>query len=274
MKSMKSRLIILSFLLPLLLTSASVAKLQEETVSGDGTVTRKTIDSKGGIVIEQFAEGTDGSIPSPSDFRRVEQQETKEKRERLRSSLAVKTLSDTFSIIESIIDKQDFLLKHGFIPEQISELQELTDQYLENLDYISTNISDLDSFKSAKMELMVRLFRDVNKVLLPEQIAKLNRWNDVERGLAKILLTTEIGDELGLSEVQRDSIQQKSQKIADEINEFIAAKKREAFEVTDHSLTTSQKEKLAELISIESFDRFRDSRSLNQLQRQLEFRDQ
>ena len=94
-KSMKSRLIILSFLLPLLLTSASVAKLQEETVSGDGTVTRKTIDSKGGIVIEQFAEGTDGSIPSPSDFRRVEQQETKEKRERLRSSLAVKTLSDT-----------------------------------------------------------------------------------------------------------------------------------------------------------------------------------
>ncbi|QEG22615.1 hypothetical protein [Mariniblastus fucicola] len=270
-----NRFSILALLLPFLLVGASFAQLQEEVTSGDGTVTRKTVDSNGGIVIEHFAEGTEKfSLPSPSDFRRVEQQEAQEKREKTGSSLAVRRLSDTFTIIDSIVDQRDFLLKHGFIPEQITELEELADNYSSNLENIQVNISDPDSFKSAKTELMVGLFRNVNEVLLPEQISKLNRWNDAKRGLAKILLSTEIGEELGLSEAQRKAIRQKSQQIADEIEEFIAAKKKDAFKVTDGSLTETQKDKLAELISVETFDLYRDSLPLNQLQQQLDFKDQ
>ena len=245
---------------------------QVEVISEDGTAIRQSLDADGVTVIEQFQSGDENFMPSPKDFRKVELKERAEKQDRSRRNISTK-LSDAVSMVESMLDQKELLLKHGFLPEQFQDLEAALETYGSNMDFVSENMSDIDSVKSAKVENLVRFFRQISGILEPHQVDTFKRWNDTNLGLAKVLLKTEIGDEIQLTDSQRSQIEATCQRLSDEIVEFVAKQRKEAFAATDTALTSDQKDKLEELISVDKFQRSLLSIPLSKLNEQLDFRD-
>ncbi len=245
---------------------------QVEVTSEDGTVIRKSVNAHGESVVEQFESGDENFIPSPQDFRRVELEEHAAEQERSKRNISSK-LSDVVAMVGAMLEQKDLLLKHGFSPEQFQDLEAALEKYDSNFNFVSEKIADIDSAKSAKVEILVRFFREINEILEPQQVETFKSWNDTRLGLAKVLLRTEIGDEIGLSDSQRSQIEETSQRLSDEIVEFVAKKRKEAFAATDTVLNSDQRAKLDGLIAIEEFQRSLQSIPLSQMKKQLDFRD-
>ncbi len=252
------------------LASIEVRAQQAEIISEDGTAIRKSIGLRGEPVIEYFQAGNEDFMPSPQDFRRIEMQELTKLRERSRRNISIK-LSDAVSMVESMLSRQELLLKHGFLPEQLLNLESALETYDSNISFVCEKMSDMDSIKVAKVEILVRFFREINSILEPQQVEKFKRWGDTEFGLAKVLLRTEIGDEIELTDGQRNRMEAACQRISDEIIEFAAKKRQEALAATKMALSKDQRTKLGDLISLDEFERSLNLTPLSTLRKQLDF---
>jgi hypothetical protein len=132
-----------------------------------------------------------------------------------------------------------------------------TPQLFASLELTENQVSEIDSLlkehsaiKNGDLEGvdMRRIESDyhqrLSNVFLPFQIEVMASWNLAGSGLPKLLTTTAYGEVIGLSAEQKERIEAKSKKLADEINDFIEAKRMEAAILVKEELTTSQVERL------------------------------
>ncbi len=123
---------------------------------------------------------------------------------------------------------------------------------------------------SALFLLDKKYARKIVKIMFPFQRVELGRWRPTQVGLSKVLTETKIGSFIDLSEKQKEKIRNESQKMADEIQEFIEQKRKEAAELTFDVLNEEQKIKLTTVVSSEQLNKSTNV-SIDQLWKFLDY---
>ena len=96
---------------------------------------------------------------------------------------------------------------------------------------------------------------DLGKELLAFQVDELMAVHLRDGNLVEVLSTSDlVGRHLDLTDVQRNRIQERSNKIGLEIREFLIEKRKEAAEVVIGELSMEQNEKLVEVFGAEKLN--------------------
>lgn len=141
----------------------------------------------------------------------------------------------------------DFL---GLVDLQIEELNLLKEAFEEQIKII--NSDEELSFQQRGNKIAAArhvVCEKVGEVLLPKQLKRLHRWDMDTDGLPKLLVNSEVGNALELTERQKEAIKTKSEKLAIRIKEMVEEFRQEAADIVVDELTEKQAEQLEKLFS-------------------------
>lgn len=137
----------------------------------------------------------------------------------------------------------------GLVNLQHKELARLRDEYNRSIETISDDRSLSEQQRRNRIGMArIETGNKIAEVLLPKQLLQLDRL-DIRRGIPKLLVNTEIGDVLLLSERQKEAIKSKSDKLAMEIEKMIEDYRQEAADIVFDELTIEQEKGLEDIFT-------------------------
>ena len=161
---------------------------------------------------------------------------------------SIRNLNQAMAILETLSNNSRLADEVNFLLDQKAEFADLKNAYLEAkamLESDGKNLAKLDQEYARKLA----------DILTRSQLAKIGEWRTTQIGVPKVLTETAIGEAIELSKQQKEDIRAGSQRIANEIKEFLNAKRKEAAELSYNVLDNGQKEKLLKIISSQELDR-------------------
>lgn len=154
-----------------------------------------------------------------------------------------------FSILELIDRNPETFEELGLVDLQKAELTKLQTEYKNKIEQVSKDT--LLSSQQRANQLAAARFGVADKVvevLLPSQLKKLYEW-DLAHGLPKVLVGTEVGTTLELTEKQKERIQKKSDEFAKRVQKMLEELRQESADIILDELSADQVETLKQLYS-------------------------
>lgn len=180
----------------------------------------------------------------PTKSKVLEKVEARKAKERLIGS-SIRNLGQAISTFE-------LLSKHKVLAEDLSILDSQFEQFASLRAEFETKKNDLleDGFGEKEIAKLERVYaKKIAQLLMPFQLEEIGRWRLAQSGIPKILTETQIGIAIGLSDQQKHRIRKESQELADEIEEFLRQKRKEAIDLPLGVLSQKQVQSLNQIFS-------------------------
>ncbi len=147
--------------------------------------------------------------------------------------------------------------------EQATAIASIASDYESSKEEIKLRTEPNSQDQRNQLGQLERECRDrLEATILPFQFEKMAAWNWEQNGFVCVLIETEVGNAMELSERQKASLREQSEAMAAEIEEFINAKRREFADMLHEELNSDQREQLAELVGEERLDRILSSQPI------------
>lgn len=177
-----------------------------------------------------------------------------------------------FAIIR-LMEGDDELANHfGLVDLQREELADLKNELSKQVKSIKEDAALTDQQKLNKLAIAKhKVGVKVAEVLLPKQLKKLQKWDIDTAGLPKLLVKTEIGNALELTDKQKGQIKTKSDALAKRIREMVGEFRQEAADIVIEELTDSQIDSLGKIYSNQRLREYFESIPITMLHNQYLF---
>lgn len=179
-------------------------------------------------------------------------------------------------MLELIVSSPDSFERLGLIEYQQEQFSKLREKYLKELTEIFGEMVVRDRLDWAKFDKLDKSNSDekrdkywdikqecqaaVLEIFLDEQLKKLENTGLRFSGLSKIVTRSPIGDMIELTDVQKESIQKKSNELAREIEEFVTEARQRSADIVLKTLTKRQREQLYQIYGEDYIRKFISTR--------------
>ena len=179
-------------------------------------------------------------------------------------------------MLELIVASPDSFKPLGLIEYQQEQFSKLREKYLKELTEIFGEMVVRDRLDWAKFDKLDKSNSDekrdkywdikqecqaaVLEIFLDEQLKKLENTGLRFSGLSKIVTRSPIGDMIELTDVQKESIQKKSNELAREIEELVTEARQRSADIVLKTLTKRQREQLYQIYGEDYIRKFISTR--------------
>lgn len=179
-------------------------------------------------------------------------------------------------MLELIVSSPDSFERLGLIEYQQKQFSKLREKYLKELTEIFGEMvlrdrldwAKFDKFDKSNSDEKRDKYWDLKKecqaavleIFLDEQLKKLENTGLRYSGLSKIVTRSPVGEMIELTDVQKESIQKKSNDLAREIEEFVTEARQRSADIVLKTLTKRQREQLYQIYGEDYIRQFLSTR--------------